>query len=97
MLPQVCVSSFPETRFFIPRLNSARCQQHLIILSSHEQRLAGSSYYQYTSQKYLLYQGRGGDTVLGEIMGWEGKEPPKLAPAWGHQCPVAPRTKQMKE
>lgn len=73
MFLQVCVSSFTETRFLIPRLNSARCQQHLIIFSTHEQRLAGSSYYQHTRQKYSLYQGGGGHTGLGEIVGWGGR------------------------
>lgn len=88
MFPQVCVSSFPETRFLIHGLSSARCQQHLIIFSTQEQRLAGSSYYQYTSQKYSLCQGRG-ETVLGEIVGW-GEELPKLAP-------VPPLHKKMEE
>lgn len=48
-------------------------------------KAGGSSYYQDTSQKYSLFQGRG-ETVLGEMAGW-GRRVTKASSS----APLAPK------
>lgn len=93
---QVCVSSFPETRFLIPRLNSARCQQLLTIFSTHEQKGWQRAAIISTQVRSTRWTRAGGTQCSVRL--WAGEEEsPKVAPAWGHQCPMAPCTKKWRK